>query len=520
MKKFLTKYDYLLVGFVALLYFLLLFSRIHTFVFFSGDSSDWLASSIFWMVPQPYGSPLFITLGHLVNWLPFSNLVAKMTVAMDVIPSAITVSAVYLICKKFTQSIKISLVCALVLLGSAIFLTQATILDEFAISGMFVTLAFYFYIQGKKKLTILMLALGSAVQIIVIAISGIWFLLHFDELKKWWKTFWIYLVFGLAPYILILVLMYLPTPRLLSAHLSLAGIDNYLGATGTIASMSIIEAPTRILDFLAIFFASLGFALVPIFLSFKGITKYGKSMLIAVVTVLFIMWLYVTDSDPGTWHFLPIAFPLVMVFVAIGLQKMSNHKIVICGAVLLILANGVFLNANILAHANPLATTYENDLRSLPSGSYVISNSGGDYGLDDYFMMAEGVPIRPIFLDASIADIQEFTPTRQTEYEAYLENFLETDYNISVKNSVLQVTAMVKGETTALTSPRYMDYIKWMNTKYGLHGNDTVAQVEWILAQGQPVYVATPTITPYWQGVFQTVPYDSTLAKIIGVNTN
>jgi hypothetical protein len=140
--------------------------------------------------------------------------------------------------------------------------------------------------------------------------------------------------------------------------------------------------------------------------------------------------------------------------------------------------------------------------------------------LDDYFMMAEGVPIRPIFLDASISDIQEFTPARQTEYEAYLENFLETDYNISVKNSVLQVAAMVKGESTALTSPRYMDYIKWMNTQYGLQGNDTVAQVEWILAQGQPVYVATPTITPYWQGIFQTVPYDSTLAKIIGVNTN
>jgi hypothetical protein len=206
--------------------------------------------------------------------------------------------------------------------------------------------------------------------------------------------------------------------------------------------------------------------------------------------------------------------------VAIGLDKLPkiHRRIVFTGAIVLILVNGFFMNANILAKQNPLASNYESDLKSLPSGSYVISNSGGNYGLDDYYMMASGVDIRPIFIDSDIANIEMFSSDRQASYEAYLENFLETKYNVSVKNAILQVQGMVKGEALATKSPRYIDYKKWMNQQYGLEGDNTIAQVEWLLSQNQNVFVALPTLTPYWQVVFQVQTYNGTLSRVIGVN--
>jgi hypothetical protein len=518
--KRVARFDYLIVGVIAFLYYLLLFSKQHTFLFFSGDSSDWLASSIWWMVPQPYGSPLFITLGHLINSIPIFSLVVRMTIFMDVIPASITVATTYLICKKLTN-VKIAVVCSLVLLGSAIYLTQATILDEFAISSMFVSLAFYFYLNDKKKLIVLMLALGSAIQIIVVAISGIWFVLHLNEIKKWWKTYWIYAVVGILPYGLTLLLMYLPTPRLLSGHLSIEAINNYLGATGTIASLSMVDSPERILQFCSIFLASLGLALVPVFMSFKGLTKYGKPMLVAVVTVLFILWLYITDKDPGTWHFLPIAYPLIMIFVALGLYKMGqvHQKVVAYGAVALIIINGVFLNANILANQYPLASDYEKELWDLPDGSYVVCSSGGNYGLDNYYVMASGKDIRPIFIDGEIPDIEMFSYDNQFEYKAFLANYLVENYDLKMKQAQSQVEDMIKYRAEVGLSPRYQDYLKWMNERYGLQGTNTIAQVEWLLSQGEQVYLTNPVVTPYWENIFQTgyLKY-GLLSEITGVN--
>lgn len=543
MKSKLIKYDYLLVALVSFIYYLLLSSKIHTFLFVSGDSGDWLAGSIWWMNVQPYGSPLFVSLGHLLNAIPVSDLVIKMTVGLSVIPSAITVTVIYLIIKKITNNYKIAISCALVLLGSAVFLTQSTILEEYALCSMFITLAYYFYIQDKKKLTVLMLALGSAVQIIAVIISALWLLLNIRQIKDWYKTFWIYLVFGVLPYIEVLVLMAIPdSPKLLSGNLSWQGINNYLGATGTLGSMSLVEAPKRLLDFGEIIVCSLGFALVPLFISFKNITKQNKSIMVALITILLVAWMYLTDSDPDTWTFLTIAYPLIMVLVALGLSKMHfNHiKVVSYGACALIIVNGVFLNANILAHNYPYALEYEMQVRNLPDGSYIVTNSGGSYGLDNYYIMASGKDIRPIFIDGDIPNLDNFSNEYANDYKDYVKDFLMSNYNLKEEVANQQIDDMLEKKTETMVSPRYEAYLQWMNDRYGLHGDDTIQQVRYLLENNQNVYLVLPCVTPYWQYVFQIedvtldsvindgsndITWDSSdnsfkdLAKIVGVNT-
>jgi hypothetical protein len=461
---------------------------------------DWFASAKLWMNVQPYGSPLFVLIGHLMNLIAPNNLPLIMTVVMNVLPASIAVATTYLIVKKLTTS-KLALVSVLVLLGSALYVTQSTILDEFAISSMFVTLAFYFYIQDKKKLTVLMLALGSAIQIIVIAISVLWFIVHVTQLKKWWHTFWIYLVVGLLPYAMVLILMYLPTPRLLAGHLSLAGIDNYLGATGTVGSLSLYQAPQRLLQFLQIMCISLGFAIVPMIVGLKGIFKQPLYILLGLITICFVLWLYLTDSDPATWHFLPIAYPLIMIFVALGLNKLSQThlKVVFVGAVVLVLVNSFFLNANVLNNQYPLATDYEKSVESLPDGSYLICNSGGEYGLANYYVMAQGKKFLPLFYSSTTPDL------------ATMLQLTKQQNKVSDKDA--QKIALEKYSGSVL-SPRYLDYIKWAK----LDGKDTIEQTKNLLAQGKQIFIVDKTVTPYWYGVFQTEPYDKFISKVTGVN--
>jgi len=485
MMNFIRKYDWLFIGLVALIYYVCLSSKVWSWLFVSGDSGDWLAASTWWMNCQPYGSPLYVLLGHLMNAIPFGELPLKMTLVLSVIPASITVAVVYLIVKRITSNLKIALVSSLILLGAAIPLSQATVLEEYALSSMFITTAFYFYLQDRKKLTILMLALGSAIHIIVICITGLWLIVTFITERKgvlsWLKYSWIFIVCGILPYSLVLILMYADTPRFLSGHLSWAAINNYLSSTDTIGTLSIWEAPKRLLQFIGIVCVSLGLALLPLWIGLKNVWKESKKYTVVLATIIFSVWIYITDNDPSTWTFMNFSFPLIVVIIALGLSKLQplHSKIVGFGACGLIILNGFFLNANTLTNEYPLATEYEQALKDLPDGSFVICFSGGNYTLANYYVLAQGKQVVPLFYSGT-------TPQKKD----------------------------------SLHTPRYTDYKKWIDQHYDVKGQDTMEQVRYLLAQCRNVYITKVTILNEWQGVFQFEDYNQHFGKVVGVNWN
>jgi hypothetical protein len=129
-----------------------------------------------------------------------------------------------------------------------------------------------------------------------------------------------------------------------------------------------------------------------------------------------------------------------------------------------------------LTNQNPKATLLEEELKSLPAGSAVVICYGGNYGLGFDYAYSQGTDIIPIFFSAD-------KPTT-TSYKK---------------------------------SSMYQDYLKWVNAKYDIQGSNCQEQVEYLLSQGRPVFISTPTITPYWQGVFQYQGV-SDLAPVTGVN--
>lgn len=450
-----TKLKALIITMVAFNYYLLLAAKQYTWIFASGDSGDWLTSSTLWIVPQPYGSPLYISLGHLVNLLP-GNLATNMTVLLSVLPAAITVGLIYLIVRHLTKKEWVAVTCSVVLLGAAIPLSQATILEEYSIAVMFITLAYLMYLYDKKWATALCLGLGTAIHVIVLVIALLWFAANARKVKDWLKVTPIYIVSGVCPYILILYLMAHNTAPFNAGGLSLQGLVEYIGTTSTVASLSLADAPRRMLSISMFTTLSLGLALIPTIKGFKR--PWSTSTLMAMTTIVFIAWFCLTTYDPTQWTFLAFGLPMAIVLCGLGLSKMESHhiRVVLVGAGCLILANGFFLNANAITSEKNEAMRYYESVMNIPDGSVVIIHHGwAAQGLN--YAMVNGKNVIPIFTKTS--DGEDVT------YQHYAD-WMKDKFNLIGKDTkTLTQDALNKGVNTYIFDYEVLRWSKVFNTE-------------------------------------------------------
>jgi len=377
------KYTALIIGPLSFAYYAALSAKSYTWMFVSGDSGDWLASANAWIVPQPYGSPLYISLCRLFGLIP--NQPVTLTILLSCLPSAITVGLVYLIVHKLTNKVWPATTSAFVLLGAGVFLTQSTILEEYALAIMFVTLAYYFYINERSKLMALCLGLGTAVHIFALPITVFWFILQRKQWKLWLKPLAIFIASGALPYLMIPVLMYF------GEGLTLSGLWEYwTGTSGAIVgTLSIFDAPQRILTITEILLMSLGLALIPLYFGLRK--PYDTKKVVLVMIALVSLWYHLTSLDPITWTFLCFGIPATTILVGLGLAELrAKHVYAVAAcALVLILINGFFLNASLLTQREPLATTYYNELYSLSDGSRIVATPGR-YSFGLLYVISEG----------------------------------------------------------------------------------------------------------------------------------
>jgi len=401
---------------ISLGYFGLLSSHDYTWLFVSQDSGDWLAASIDWFVPQPMGSPLFILLGHFLNLFP-GSLIIKMTVLLSALPSAITVTLTYLIAKRLTQNTPLSMCASLVLLGATVFLTQSTILEEYAIATMLLVLSYWYYINDKKKLCLLSMGLGTAIHIMVLGFALLWLFIERRNWRTWLKHSWVFIISGPAFYLMIPIMMLLKTPPYLAGYFGWDSLYNYIfGASGAVAfQISIYDFPKRIGFVLAFLLVSLGFAFIPAIL---GISRGDNKIKIMLITIGWSIVYYLFCCDPSTWTFLTFGMPFMAVLAMIGLQKLNINyqKAVAIGAVALIICNAFLLNAGHLAKAEPVAADVKEAMMAVPDGSAVVV-IGGSFSLCTMYCRAEGKDIIPIVWRIDARDFPELEDLNQQQLD-------------------------------------------------------------------------------------------------------
>lgn len=452
---------------IPLIFYLFLCTTEYTWIFVSGDSGDWLASATWWMVPQPLGSPLYILLGKIISLIPNINLPAALTIILSVIPASITCYLVHKITYKLTNLRYLSTLSTFSLLASSIYLSQSTVLEEYAIATMCLVLAYWWYINNKLKLSMLALGLGTAIHAIILPIALIWFVVEWQRRKELLKCLWIYLL-CLGFYALIPILMYLEKPPFLAGYLSWSSMYDYLFGTSStiIGTLSIFDLPERLWRFTAFIVVNLGLGLIPIFylIRYIKISKdnisfpHNPIILILLLTPSFFIWYFLTNLDPTTWTFLTFAMPFLVVIMSIGLYKiklqnkttaMNLTRGIILIATFTGCMNTTFLNPHHLSPEISPAVAIKASLEELPKDS-VITCTAGCYSLCVFYTMADGRE-----------DLTPLVWSMKGEIKPYYDylDYLETKKNIVGGNTTEQIRdALNKGRDVFLIgNPKCLD---------------------------------------------------------------
>ena len=460
LKKF-EKFLPLTIFLVAFGYYYALSSKIFTWVYTSGDAGDWLTQLRWWQVPHTWGKPLYILMVKGVNLLPFGNDVSKITL-LSIVTGAVMVMFTYMIARNITKKTHLGIIAAIVVLGCTIVLSQATVLEQYTVAGALLMAFFYFYQQEKLLWAFVFLGLTTAVHEVGLVFFVLFLVIEFSRIKVFLKYIPVYALFGLVPYFLILGMMVShSTPKLMAGFLSLESLNSYGGNTTVAAALALTEAPRRLSDMAMILLPALGFALVPIILTFKQ--PWDTKKKVVIVFFLFILWFYITNLFPSVWKWLAMVIPLLVCMAMVALDKLPNwHKrTVALGATVFCVVNIFAFNANILAHDKPLATEYYQDLQALPDGSCVITPRGGAYGFAIFYAMSKGKDLIPLALG-------------RTDTEKWL---------------------------APIHDQGYRDYLWWLKKDYDIVGTNVYEIVKDAMAKGHSVYFATP-MTKMWEVAF------------------
>lgn len=440
----------------------------YTWVFSSGDSGDWLASAKIWFVPQPYGSPLYITVAKVIGLLG-GSLSKNMTFWLSCVPASIAIGLIFQSAKNIVNNIWLARLAAIIMLGAAVLTSQATVCEEYAIAVMFMCASILAYTANHKNLAVVILGLGCSIHIILFPIAFIFLFVHYKEYKYWLKRLPLFILCGVLPYALILVLMAVDTPRWIAGGLSLQSLNSYLGSTGTIGKLSIAEAPERLLHLFVFIFGGLGIAIIPaVKHAFANRTKPFVAMLALTAGLSF--WLYLTDVDWTTYTFTIYAVPCVAILASMGLQNSKRlEKLLVAGvAIVLILCNIVGVNARRIDTNNPVGTNFYNETMSLPDGSYILTSKGGFYTLGILHAIADGKNVIPVFLSEPRTD---------------------EDYG-------------------------YNEWLKWAQDKYGLIGNNSIEIVE---NADAPVFYVDTAYMDDWSLKYEFADYGTFYKEVISV---
>jgi len=438
--KVIKAHPFFIIALTSFAYYALLSSKTLTIVFAGEDAAGWLANGNWWMVAQPMGSPLYVFAQHLVAILP-GNQVILATILLSCLPSAISTGLVYSCTYKLTEKKKFGVIAALALMASAIFLSQSTIIEEYALAGMFVTLAVWFKINGKEKSVWLALGLASAVHFLIAIVSLIWFIVDAKEYRRNLRALPIYLACGALPYSYVFILMAMDTPRTAAGSLDWQSLGEYfMGPAGRITgAISIYDFGGRLRDAGIILLTALGIGLIPLAVGLKKGFAH-KWLIFCPVVFLLVFWL--TSFDRNNWTFLTMCMPIVAIFIGWGLSRMKRSHIayVTIGTCVLLVTNSFMFNSNMLAQEYPVAQQTMNEIIKLPDRSVVI-------GITRFSSIA-------LYCNTLGKDVVPLTP-------GYMD-----------------------GED------KFDDYITWIHEEYDLEGNNSFLLIENAWEDGRDVYLA------------------------------
>lgn len=226
------------------------------------DGPHYIYSAKYLYPAHKTSAPLYLLLSHFFLKIPFGMDAWRMAL-VSVLASTATAVFIIAAIRHFTVSRWYGVLGALVWGGSALMISQSTIVESYALVTMFGVGAYYFSLKKRWVLTALFLGAGGAVHHLILIPIVVILLANRGEFLKWRYI-------GIMASFLLFYL-YIPiTNREPYMWLSGEGtgtnffVDNFSTMMMLVGGLAIWDVPKRLIDTLGVLGVSLGLALIPI----------------------------------------------------------------------------------------------------------------------------------------------------------------------------------------------------------------------------------------------------------------
>lgn len=537
MKNWLRKYWIELLVFGAILgVFLLCCAPDMTWVNTDSDGIHYTYAAENLYPAHKTSAPLFLLLGNLFLKIPFGTEFWRFAL-LSVFASTASVIFIYLIIKELLYKKLIekpkgreytfltkekfladyrelkshktyALIGALIFGGSALVISQSTIVETYALVTMLGLGAYYFAIKEKWLPCALMLGAGTATHHLIF-IPLIILFIAYKGLRQWRYV-------GITASFLLLYL-YVPITAAINNPPDMWGnttVGGFLGDSATTALMlagglSIWDLPKRIFDALGILGVSLGLAIIPV-----GYYCFAKHTIPNPMRKQWyrepLLWLfalpiiyYIVDLAPQTYVYMLPAIGFGAVIAGVALARMRHYwKYIVLGCAILLLAfNANYFDIGRTLDPDMSATEYYvEELDKVPDGEVLMPSHDWEWAAIIPYNKANDRNIIPICIGV----------LPSTEYQESLAKLgVEIDYTKAIVPVYLSI-GLIEANPSQ-TSSFLANYIIEMNDNvWTTHTTDASTYgVEIVLAEENGIYFDIPPseVDPEWQWIPYN-PYD------------
>jgi hypothetical protein len=365
------------------------------------DGAHYILAAKYLTTAHHMSAPLYLLLGHLFLYLPFGTEAWRMGL-LSVVGTMGCAVFIYLIVRHLLAEKSgakwYAVISVLVFGGSALVISQSTIIETYTLSMMCGVGGYYFALKKRWAWASVIVGCGLAVHPFLAFIAWAVLFIAFKEMRHW-KRFGVTILF-------FLFYLYIPIVAQVNPNNDMWGNETASGLFGGTLGMvlmhtggiAIWDLPKRIIDDLFILVVSFGLGIVPLVWYFIK-QRTWKSALLWLVLIPFVY--VITDLAQQVVVYLIVGVAFGSIAVGLGLSKLNIRW---AWAVGLVAIGLLGFNANYFDIGRTLdpemsAVKFYNDLDRIPDGEYFMGG-GWTWSMVYLYNREEGRDIIPVSIDA------------------------------------------------------------------------------------------------------------------------
>lgn len=365
------------------------------------DGAHYMLAAKYLTTAHHMSAPLYLLLGHAFLWLPFGTEAWRMGL-MSVLGTLGSTIFIYLILRHLLKDNPkarlYSIISCLVFGGSALIISQSTIVETMTLAMMCGLGAYYFTIRQKWTISSVMLGIGLAIHPFLAFIVWAVLFIAKKEMRNW-KRYMVTIAF-FAFY------LYIPIVKMVGNDLGMWGNTSASGFFGgtlgmvmmLVGGLSMWDFPKRAIDTLLILLASFGFGIVPLVWHFVKVGKGRGSLLwLVLIPVIF----FAINLSMQTYVYMIVAIAFGSIAIGLGLSKVKWQWAI---ATLVIAIGLMGYNANYFDIGRSLDSEmsamkfYNEELPKIPDGE-IFMGGGWTWAMVYLYNKEEGRNIIPVSTD-------------------------------------------------------------------------------------------------------------------------